>query len=126
MIPDRLVAGLDIGTATTTALIGEVVGDLPRNPVFKVLGVGPARGRAPLTGSQEPVVRGLVVLRCVLGDLARVADDLPGAHGPSPPLPWRACPIGGSGGRLALHAATAPTPPSTCRRRSSAALCATP
>ncbi len=52
MNPDRLVAGLDIGTNTTTALIGEVVGDLPRNPVLRVLGVGQAR----TTGLRRSVV----------------------------------------------------------------------
>ena len=40
---DRLVAGLDIGSAKTTAIIAEVVGDLPRHPTLKILGVGQAR-----------------------------------------------------------------------------------
>ena len=40
---DRLVAGLDIGSAKTTAIIAEVVGDLPRNPSIRILGVGQAR-----------------------------------------------------------------------------------
>ena len=52
MNPDRLVAGLDIGSAKTTAIIGEVVGDLPKNPVIKVLGVGQAR----TTGMRRGVV----------------------------------------------------------------------
>jgi cell division protein FtsA len=52
MTPERLVAGLDIGTGTTTALIGEVVGDLPRNPILRVLGVGQAR----TTGLRRGVV----------------------------------------------------------------------
>src|SRR5688500_13004153 len=43
MNPDRLVAGLDLGSAKTTALIAEVVGELPRSPALKVLGVGQAR-----------------------------------------------------------------------------------
>jgi cell division protein FtsA len=43
MTPDRLVAALDIGSANTTALIAEVIGDLPRRPTLKVLGVGTAR-----------------------------------------------------------------------------------
>lgn len=43
MNPERLVAGLDIGSAKTTAIIGEVVGDLPRRPGIKVLGLGQAR-----------------------------------------------------------------------------------
>jgi cell division protein FtsA len=52
MNPDRLVAGLDIGSAKTTAIIGEVVGDLPKNPIVKVLGVGQAR----TTGMRRGVV----------------------------------------------------------------------
>ena len=43
MNSDRLVAGLDIGSAKTTAIIAEVVGDLPKHPSIKVLGVGQAR-----------------------------------------------------------------------------------
>ena len=52
MTSDRLVAGLDIGTGTTTALIGEVVGDLPRSPGLRVLGIGQAR----TTGLRRGVV----------------------------------------------------------------------
>jgi len=43
MNPERLVAGLDIGSAKTTAIIAEVVGDLPKHPSIRVLGVGSAR-----------------------------------------------------------------------------------
>jgi cell division protein FtsA len=52
MNPDRLVAGLDIGSAKTTAIIAEVVGELPRNPSIKILGVGQAR----TTGLRRGVV----------------------------------------------------------------------
>jgi cell division protein FtsA len=52
MNPDRLVAGLDIGSAKTTAIIGEVVGELPKHPIVKVLGVGQAR----TTGMRRGVV----------------------------------------------------------------------
>ena len=38
----NLIAGLDIGTADTCAVIGEVSGD-PRRPVLTILGVGQAR-----------------------------------------------------------------------------------
>lgn len=38
----NLIAGLDIGTAKTCAVIGEVSGD-PRRPVLTILGVGQAR-----------------------------------------------------------------------------------
>src|SRR3569833_1672406 len=43
MTPDRLVAGLDIGSAKTTAIIAELEGDLPKHPTIKILGVGQAR-----------------------------------------------------------------------------------
>src|SRR5215211_4509844 len=49
---ERLVAGLDIGSAKTTAIIAEVVGDLPRNPSIRILGVGQAR----TTGLRRGVV----------------------------------------------------------------------
>jgi cell division protein FtsA len=49
----RLVAGLDLGSTKTCAVIAEVVGDLPRTPVAKVLGVGLARN----TGVRRGVVR---------------------------------------------------------------------
>ncbi|MBL8958574.1 MAG: cell division protein FtsA [Gemmatimonadetes bacterium] len=52
MNAERLVAGLDIGSAKTTALIGEVVGDLPRRPGIKVLGIGQSR----TTGLRRGVV----------------------------------------------------------------------
>src|SRR5918911_3088938 len=43
MTADHLVAAIDIGSAKTTAVIAEVVGDLPKNPQLRVLGVGQAR-----------------------------------------------------------------------------------
>ena len=52
MNPDRIVAGLDIGSAKTTAIVGEVVGDLPKHPTLKVLGVGQAR----TTGMRRGIV----------------------------------------------------------------------
>ncbi|HTR77249.1 MAG TPA: hypothetical protein VMH39_04040, partial [Gemmatimonadaceae bacterium] len=39
----RLVAGLDLGSTKTCAVIAEVTGDVPRAPVAKVLGVGLAK-----------------------------------------------------------------------------------
>ena len=49
---ERLVAGLDIGSAKTTAIIAEVIGELPRRPSIRVLGVGQAR----TTGLRRGVV----------------------------------------------------------------------
>ena len=48
----NLVAGLDIGSAKTTAVIAEVVGDLPRAPQIRILGVGQSR----TTGLRKGVV----------------------------------------------------------------------
>jgi cell division protein FtsA len=52
MREDRLVAGLDIGSAKTTAVVAEVVGDFPKHPSLKILGVGQAR----TTGLRRGVV----------------------------------------------------------------------
>ena len=49
---ENLVAGLDIGSAKTTAVIAEVVGDLPKHPTVNILGVGQAR----TTGMRRNVV----------------------------------------------------------------------
>jgi cell division protein FtsA len=43
MNPERIVGGLDIGSAKTTALIAEVVGDRQRSAMVKILGVGQAK-----------------------------------------------------------------------------------
>lgn len=52
MKTDRLVAGLDIGSARTTAIIAEVVGERPRTPGIRVLGSGSVR----TTGLRRGVV----------------------------------------------------------------------
>src|SRR5688500_4422782 len=39
----NLVAGLDIGSTKTCAVIAELAGELPRRPTAKILGVGQAR-----------------------------------------------------------------------------------
>lgn len=49
---ERVVAGLDIGSARTTAIIAEVTGDGRRHPGIKVLGVGQSR----TTGLRRGVV----------------------------------------------------------------------
>jgi len=49
----RLVAGLDLGSTKTCAVIAEVVGELPRSPLAKVLGVGLAKN----SGVRRGVVR---------------------------------------------------------------------
>lgn len=53
MAERRLVAGLDIGSTKTCAVVAEVTGDLPRAPLAKILGVGVARNQ----GVRRGVVR---------------------------------------------------------------------
>ena len=43
MNPERVIAGLDIGSAKTTVVIAEATGDLQRQTSLKILGVGQAR-----------------------------------------------------------------------------------
>jgi cell division protein FtsA len=43
MNPERVIAGLDIGSAKTTVVIAEATGDLDRQTSLKILGVGQAR-----------------------------------------------------------------------------------
>jgi cell division protein FtsA len=43
MNPERVIAGLDIGSAKTTVVIAEAMGDLHRQTSLKVLGVGQTR-----------------------------------------------------------------------------------
>jgi cell division protein FtsA len=43
MNPERIIAGLDIGSAKTTVVIAEAVGDRKNVPMLKILGVGQAR-----------------------------------------------------------------------------------
>lgn len=54
MNPERIIAGLDIGSSKTTALIAQAVGggDSRREPTLKILGVGQAR----TTGLRRGVV----------------------------------------------------------------------
>ena len=59
MREDRLVAGLDIGSAKTTALIAEVVGDFPKHPSIKILGVGQTRTTGNLCTPGVSVTRGV-------------------------------------------------------------------
>ena len=53
MNPERIIAGLDIGSSKTTALIAQAVGgDGKSAPTLKILGVGQAR----TTGLRRGVV----------------------------------------------------------------------
>jgi cell division protein FtsA len=52
MNPERIIAGLDIGSAKTTVVIAEAVGDRKSTPGLRILGVGQAR----TTGLRRGVV----------------------------------------------------------------------
>ena len=73
MNPDRLVAGLDIGSAKTTAVIAEVVGELPRHPSIKVLGVGQARTTGLRRGVVSDIEETTQSIRKALEDAERMA-----------------------------------------------------
>lgn len=73
MNTERLVAGLDIGSAKTTAVIAEVVGDLPRHPSIKVLGVGQARTTGMRRGVVSDIEETTRSIRKALQDAERMA-----------------------------------------------------
>ncbi|HEY2026999.1 MAG TPA: cell division protein FtsA, partial [Gemmatimonadaceae bacterium] len=72
MNPDRLVAGLDIGSAKTTAIIAEVVGE-SKNPHIKVLGVGQARTTGMRRGVVSDIEETTRSIRKALQDAERMA-----------------------------------------------------
>ena len=72
MNSDRLVAGLDIGSAKTTAIIAEVVGDA-KHPTIKVLGVGQARTTGMRRGIVSDIEETTRSIRKALQDAERMA-----------------------------------------------------
>lgn len=73
MTPERLVAGLDIGSSRTTALIAEVAGDLPRHAGIKVLGVGQARTTGLRRGVVADIEEATRSIRKALTDAERMS-----------------------------------------------------
>ena len=73
MIVERLIAGLDIGSAKTTAIIAEVVGELPRHPGIKVLGVGQARTTGLRRGVVADIEEATSSIRKALTDAERMS-----------------------------------------------------
>ena len=73
MTSDRIVAGLDIGSAKTTAILAEVVGDLPRHPTIKVLGVGQARTTGLRRGVVSDIEETTRSIRKAMEDAERMA-----------------------------------------------------
>jgi cell division protein FtsA len=73
MKPERLVAGLDIGSAKTTALIAEVVGELPKRPGIRVLGVGVSRTAGLRRGMVSDIEETTRSIRKAMEDAERMA-----------------------------------------------------
>src|SRR3977135_1063292 len=73
MNPERLVAGLDIGSAKTTAIIAEAVGDLPKHPTIRVLGVGQTRTMGMRRGVVSDIEETTRSIRKALEDAERMA-----------------------------------------------------
>ncbi|MEW5916024.1 MAG: cell division protein FtsA [Gemmatimonadota bacterium] len=73
MNADRIVAGLDIGSAKTTAIIAEVAGELPKHPGIKVLGVGQARTMGLRKGVVSDIAESTQSIRKAITDAERIA-----------------------------------------------------
>lgn len=73
MSSEALVAGLDIGSSRTTAIIAEVVGELPRRPEIKVLGVGQARTTGLRRGVVADIEEATRSIRKALTDAERMS-----------------------------------------------------
>src|SRR4051812_7838700 len=73
MNSDRLVAGLDIGSAKTTAIIGEVVSNQHGTTTLKVLGVGQARTTGMRRGVVSDIEETTRSIRKALQDAERMA-----------------------------------------------------
>ena len=80
MSRDRhLVAGLDLGSTKTCAVIAEIVGDLPRWPVAKVLGVGLAKN----AGVRRGMVRDIEETSRSIVSAMRDAERMAGVKVPA-------------------------------------------
>ncbi len=73
MNSERLVAGLDIGTSRTTVIIAEVVGELPRHPGIKVIGIGQARTTGLRRGVVTDIEEATHSIRKALTDAERMS-----------------------------------------------------
>ena len=76
---ERLVAGLDIGSAKTTAIIAEVVGDFPKHPNLNILGIGQAR----TTGLRRGVVADIDETTRSITKALEEAEQMAGAKVPT-------------------------------------------
>jgi cell division protein FtsA len=69
----RLVAGLDLGSTKTCAVIAELVGDLPRSPLAKILGVGLAKNSGVRRGMVRDIDETTRSVAAALKDAERMA-----------------------------------------------------
>jgi cell division protein FtsA len=69
----QLVAGLDLGSTKTCAVIAEVVGDLPRLPLAKVLGVGLAKNAGVRRGMVRDIEETTQSIVAAMRDAERMA-----------------------------------------------------
>lgn len=73
MNPERLVAGLDIGSAKTTAVIAEVVGEFPKHPEIRMLGVGQSRTTGLRKGVVSDIEETMRAIQKAMTDAERMA-----------------------------------------------------
>jgi cell division protein FtsA len=69
----RLVAGLDLGSTKTCAVIAEVTGEWPREPLAKVLGVGLAKNGGVRRGMVRDIEETATSVKAALRDAQRMA-----------------------------------------------------
>lgn len=73
MAERAIVAGLDIGSTKTCAVVAEVTGDLPRAPLAKILGVGLARNQGVRRGVVRDIDETMRSVVRAMGDAQRMA-----------------------------------------------------
>src|SRR5947207_3361720 len=78
MTDRRLIAGLDLGSTKTCAVIAELAGDLPRAPLAKILGVGLAKN----SGVRRGIVRDIDETTRSVAAALKDAERMAGARVP--------------------------------------------
>src|SRR6476619_3177680 len=73
MNPERIIAGLDIGSAKTTVVIAEAVGDRKSSPSLRILGVGQARTTGLRRGVVSDIEETTKSIRKAVEDAERMA-----------------------------------------------------
>ncbi|MCU0647954.1 MAG: cell division protein FtsA [Gemmatimonadaceae bacterium] len=73
MSSEFLVAALDIGSATTRAVIADVGGDLPRHPQVRILGVGQSRTLGLRRGVVSDIEETTISIRQAVQEAERMA-----------------------------------------------------